>query len=330
VRFADRAGAVIGAPPLEDLARRMLGRAVTPLIIDYWKRYPAGLDDYVARLSSCFPWKAAIVEYVWLHQAVDKMRADVLRLLDTHDIQHKRVTEFASRGMSFPLRISRGEETRIFEKFDAVIAIQATEAALIREMCPQRRVIIAGSAGTGIGTANDAPEPGRILYVGGYNGANIDGLRRFLIEVWPRVRSKRSQINLRVCGHVYRAFLGECFESVTFAGHKESLESEYAEASVIINPVWIGTGLKIKTVEALARAKPLVTTTKGIEGLPESVLSSAWIADDDAGFADALIRLSDDQSARQALSQSAAEFARVHLNKQAVYRELFDFLEQKK
>ena len=56
-----------------------------------------------------------------------------------------------------------------------------------------------------------------------------------------------------------------------FLGHKENIEKEYAEATVVINPAWIGTGLKIKTVEALARGKALVTTPKGIEGLPDDV-----------------------------------------------------------
>ena len=126
------------------------GCSVAPshrLIIDYWQRYPAGLDHYIARLTEDFRWKSVIVEYIWLHQAVDKISNGALRLLDTHDLQHKRVEEFASRGMTFPLQISREEESRIFNKFDAVIAIQAEEAAVIKEMCPQLRVLTAGSSG---------------------------------------------------------------------------------------------------------------------------------------------------------------------------------------
>ncbi len=69
----------------------------------------------------------------------DKLKNGIIRLLDTHDIQHKRVEEFASRGMMFPLQITRDEERRIFNQFDAVIAIQAVEAEVIREMCPQLR-----------------------------------------------------------------------------------------------------------------------------------------------------------------------------------------------
>lgn len=330
VRLADRAGTIVGAPPVEEMVKRLLGRSVTPLILDYWQRYPTGLDDYVARLSTSFRWKAAIVEYIWLQKAVDKINNGTMRLLDTHDLQHRRVEEFASRGMTFPLHISCEEESLIFNKFDAVIAIQAEEAAVIREMCPQLTVLTAGSSGSGQAPALPRPEKGRILYVGGYNGANMDGLRRFLDSVWPEIRARSPDAKLHVCGYIYRAFLGEQFENVKFLGHKESIEDEYAEAAVVINPAWIGTGLKIKTIEALARGKALVTTSKGIEGLPKTVRESALVTDDDKQFAAELSRLLTDHEARQCLSQSAAAFADIHLNKRAVYRELFEFLEQQK
>ncbi len=168
---------------------------------------------------------------------------------------------------------------------------------------------------------------GRILYVGGYNGANIDGLRRFFHFVWPKILRQIPHAKLHVCGHIYRAFPGQRFENVKFLGHKERIEEEYGEAAVVINPAWIGTGLKIKTIEALTRGKALVTTPKGIEGLPSGAEQSALIAEDDEKFAVDLIRLLTDRESRQSLSQSAFAFANTHLNKRAVYKELFHFLD---
>ena len=72
-----------------------------------------------------------------------------------------------------------------------------------------------------------SPVDGRILYVGGYNGANIDGLRRFFDCVWPKVLRQIPSAKLHVCGHIYRAFAGQRFENVKFLGHKENLEEEY-------------------------------------------------------------------------------------------------------
>jgi len=327
VRWLDRAGNVFGLPPMETIAGRLLGRPVSPRVIDYWQRYPNGLSGFIARLQASCRWDAVIVEYIWLHRSIDDLKNGTIRLLDTHDLQYKRVEEFASRGMVFPLAITRDEERRIFDRFDAVIAIQAAEADLIKKMSPQLRVLTVGSSGLSIAPAPPRPAQGRILYVGGYNGVNIDGLCRFFDCVWPKVLVQVPSAELHVCGHIYRAFSGKRFPNVTFLGHKETVESEYAQASVVINPVWIGTGLKIKTVEALARGKALVTTSKGIEGLPQSVLASAAVVENSHDFATQLTRFLTDAKARQAVSRAAAEFADIYLNKKTVYRELFEFLE---
>jgi len=64
--------------------------------------------------------------------------------------------------------------------------------------------------------------------------------------------------------------------------------------------------------------------------LPLDVKQSTVVVDDNAEFAAAVSRLLADPEEHRRLSQSAAAFARVHLNKQTVYRELLDFLEQTK
>jgi glycosyltransferase involved in cell wall biosynthesis len=317
----------MGLPPAEEIASRILGRAVTPLVLDYWQRYPKGLDDLVAKLADRHSWKAVIVEYIWLHPAAGRLNNGIARLLDTHDIQHKRVEEFATREMTFPLKITREEESRIFNRFDAVIAIQAEEAALVRTMCPEAKVLTVGTTGSSQLAVSNRPIDGRILYIGGYNGANIDGLRRFLELIWPQIRQRYGQAHLHVCGHVYRAFLGERFDKVNFLGHLEDVEGEYAEATVILNPCWIGTGLKIKSVAALARCKPLVTTTKGIEGLNNDVVKSCLVSDDDLDFANNVVQLLTDCKARERLYQASNYFRRTHLSPGIVYKELLEFLD---
>lgn len=328
VRYLDRAGNRVGMPPVETIVGHLLGRPLSPLVIDYWQRYPNGLSDFVAALQTRFAWNAVIVEYIWLHRSIDGLQNGTIRLLDTHDIQHKRVEEFASRGMIFPLAIDQDEERRIFDRFDAVIAIQAAEANLIKKMCPQLRVLTVGSSGHFPAAASSRSVDRRLLYVGGYNGANIDGLRRFLDRSWPQVIQQLPHATLHVCGNIYRAFPGQRFANVKFLGHKEDLQEEYAEAAVVINPAWIGTGLKIKTIEALARGKPLVTTAKGIEGLPPEAAQSVAVAEGDDHFAEAIIKLMTDDASRENLSRSALAFGEANLNKRTVYQELFEFLDQ--
>src|SRR4030095_2780055 len=101
IRFFDRLGKKMGLPPAEEIATRLLGRSVAPIILDYWRRYPKGLDEVVANFAFRHRWKAVIVEYLWLYPAAAKLQNGVARILDTHDIQHRLVEAFASRGRGF-------------------------------------------------------------------------------------------------------------------------------------------------------------------------------------------------------------------------------------
>ena len=326
VRGFDKIGKRIGLPPAEELASRLLGKKIAPLVIDYWERYPQGLSDFVAKLARRNQWRAIIVEYLWLHHTIADLPDGITKLLDTHDVQYLRAREFASRGMTFPLRITRQEEQRIFDQFDAIIAIQSAEGSLIRDMCPRSRILTVGSMGAAQRMLPSRPIPGRVLYVGGYNGANIDGLRRFLTVIWPRIADQYERAQLHVCGYIYRAFLGEQFNGVCFLGHIEDVEEEYTEAVLVINPSWIGTGLKIKTVDALARGKPLVTTSKGVEGLGGAIETACIISNDEHSFAHSVLHLLINPNARNKLAEAACAYARKHLTPTAVYGELLAFL----
>jgi glycosyltransferase involved in cell wall biosynthesis len=328
VRFFDRRTKVFGLEPLEVIAGRLLGRKLAPIVADYWKRYPEGLSGYLDRLMQRHAIGAVIVEYIWLHPAIDELSASAKRILDTNDLQYKRAEDFAARGMKFPLEITREEESRIFKKFDSVIAIQEQEASLIREMCPGLRVLTVGTACSDLRRIPDAPLPGRILYVGGYNGANIDGLDRFLKNCWPEIIRACPRAHLNVCGYVHRAFASGDFPQVTFLGHVADVEAQYAEAELVVNPLWIGTGLKIKTVEAIAAGKPLVTTPTGIEGMPEETAAACVVASAEKDFSAAVLRLLADAALRRDTARAAAAFAATHLTPQNTYRELLEFLER--
>jgi hypothetical protein len=55
---------------------------------------------------------------------------------------------------------------------------------------------------------------------------------------------------------------------VRIVGEVDSVRELYSDCSLVINPVVAGTGIKIKTIEALCHFRPLVTWPSGVEGIP--------------------------------------------------------------
>jgi glycosyltransferase involved in cell wall biosynthesis len=328
-RLFDRIGAKLGLPLMEEMVAGLVSKGADIAFRDLWLRYQEGLDDYLNELDQKYCFTAVIVEYIWLYQAKNKLRPCVLKILDSHDLQHLRCKEFASQGERFPLRINRELEAQIFNQFDAVIAIQEEEAKVIGEMCPDKTVLTVGCC-----TFRRAPfnkhetnVPGRILYVGGYTRPNSNGLRHFMEYSWPEILARQPHVHLRICGNIYRSFLGKSFENAEFLGKVDDVEREYLEAQIVINPVWIGTGLKIKTVEALARGKALVTTSKGIEGMRGNVRESCLVVETAAEFAQAVVAILEADQLVHHYSTLAGKYAEEHLSFDSIYQDLMKYLE---
>jgi glycosyltransferase involved in cell wall biosynthesis len=86
------------------------------------------------------------------------------------------------------------------------------------------------------------------------------------------------------------------------------VKEAYARAAVVINPVLAGTGLKTKTIEALAFGCPLVSTSCGAEGLEAAAGSAFYLADDPVPFAAAVIELLTDPERAAGFAKGALQF----------------------
>jgi glycosyltransferase involved in cell wall biosynthesis len=117
--------------------------------------------------------------------------------------------------------------------------------------------------------AIDYSSPMRLLFVApGAYVANASGLKWFMEGAWPRVRSRISGVHVRVVGPGWETH--PPYPATTFAGYRQSLDREYANARVVIAPLFAGGGTNLKVVEGMAASRPVVTTPWGVEGLPHS------------------------------------------------------------
>lgn len=141
------------------------------------------------------------------------------------------------------------------------------------------------------------------LFVGNFAyEPNLDGARWLLDDVWPRVRARP---RLQFVGNDAPAALGR--PGVRVRGRVPSLEPYYGAAEIVLCPLRVGGGIKVKMLEALARGKAIVSTTVGIQGLPGAPV---LVRDDGAGFAAAVEALVRDRAERGRLGEAAASYAR--------------------
>jgi glycosyltransferase involved in cell wall biosynthesis len=249
---------------------------------------------------------AVIAEYLWMAPCLDAVPAGVLRCVDTHDVMHRRL-DFRDRLSNVWVTCTAEEERRLLEKADVIIAIQSRELERFRRLVPHRQIVCVPH----YVLVRPSPFKGRravVIIVGGNSPPNVEGTTAFLKDGWPVVCRERPGTELHVYGELAGAIPSG--EQVIRIGFTKSLQRAYRQATVVINPVRLGTGLKIKTVDALAHGKAVVTTSCGAEGLEHGASSAFLVADEMEAFGREVAALLVDGTARARLERAAADFAR--------------------
>lgn len=118
---------------------------------------------------------------------------------------------------------------------------------------------------------------------------NLDGVRWFVDEVLPLVRRRRPGAVLRVVGAGTPDELAQAAgPGVEVVGRAPDLRPYLAGAACVVAPIRMGGGTRLKVLEALSMARPLVSTTVGCEGIDVRDGTHLRVADDPQRFADAV------------------------------------------
>jgi glycosyltransferase involved in cell wall biosynthesis len=109
---------------------------------------------------------------------------------------------------------------------------------------------------------------------------------------------------------------------VELLGWLEDVDEFYRQLRVVVNPVLRGTGLKIKSVEALSHGRPLISTPIGLEGLEWNGQLPWRIASDHQSMTDACIELLKDPRECDAMADQATILSHRMLRSDQVYSDL--------
>ena len=156
------------------------------------------------------------------------------------------------------------------------------------------------------------PKDPIVLFTGSMDWQpNIDGVEYFCREIWPFVTAKIPGARFRIVGrdpHPRVRKLASQFVEVT--GTVPSIVEHLREAAVLVVPLRIGGGTRIKIYEGMAMGKATVSTTIGAEGLDVKHGRDIFLEDTPSSFADAVVTLLQDEHARIRYEKSAAATAR--------------------
>ena len=266
-----------------------------------------------------------------------------LFVLDEHNIEYDilKRTAKASTGTSRTVynalnwrKLAR-EERAAWRRFDGVALTSARDERLLRDDFPACRtaVIPNGVDVSEFAPSSDAIDADSLVFFGAINYfPNADGVMYFADEVFPTVRRRRPDASFRVIGPgASPEVLERQRNGVEIVGMVDDVNPYIDRAAVVVVPLRIGGGTRLKIVEALSKGKPVVSTRLGAEGLDVIDGKHLLLADEPQEFADQVERvLADADLARRlgaagrALMEDRYSWGTITRQLEHFYNELMD------
>jgi glycosyltransferase involved in cell wall biosynthesis len=203
-------------------------------------------------------------------------------------------------------------EAALLPRFDRVLSVSEHETRIMKERLGCRDnvwtlPISFGAKGSGF---TENREPDTILFAGSmWWLPNRHGLAWFFENCWETILAARPAARVILAGNDKTGFAREMaqrYPNVTATGFVEDIEPFFRRASVFVLPILIGTGIKIKLLEAMGWGLPAVSTPKGVEGVPGFEEGChALVGDAPPDFAKAVIRLLETPGLRERIARQA-------------------------
>ena len=241
--------------PLRKVRRVIIDKARAKLCHGRWHcddHYPFGLEKYVEHLNNQMHFDAIVLQYMRLSRLLTYTSIPK-KAIYTHDVfSYKDLRT----GAPFYEACDAHEEAKAMQRCPNIFAIQEDEATYYSYLAPNSKIFTVYSHFD----YHQQPPTGNknILFLASRMEFNVNGILWFLDKAWPMIVNQDPELKLIIGGTVCEKIPEDKYSNIMLLGRVDSLDNFYQQGDVVINPVFQGTGLKIKTFEALSYGKVVI------------------------------------------------------------------------
>lgn len=245
----------------------------------------------------------------------------VFDTVDLHFLREKRAAELAgSPALARQAEATRRGELRLINQSDVTFVVSPHEKSLLAELAPHARVEILSNIHPVHGCGPSHRQRKHLVFIGGYaHPPNSDAMQWLAGEILPRLRVAMPDIQLHILGDMPDAKRHEfaSIEGLTVHGRVQDLAPWLDRCLATVAPLRFGAGVKGKINMSMSHGVPVIATTIAVEGMQLDNGSNVLVADDAAGFVDAVLALQRDQVVWKRLSDNGLENVRRHFSASA-------------
>jgi len=263
-------------------------------------------------------------------------------IIDSHDVHYDLARQISTSAASFGRRLHarlnwnklRSEEVAAYENAEGVCVCSLADRQRLSKDAPAARTAIIPNAADvdrlQPRSSDPAPAADTVLFFGLLASVpNVDGLLFFIRDIWPRILESRPTAQFIVVGANPAPELKALdVPGVTIVGPVDDLRPYLSRAAVVVVPLRLGSGTRLKILESWAMARPVVSTSLGAEGLESVAGKHLLIADDPAEFSAAVVRILNEPGLAASLGAAGRALVSESYSWQGTAKSLAAFFQQ--
>lgn len=269
-------------------------RSVSPL--------PKHWLEHVAKICEENQFDVIQVEMPWLVSLVLTLPEGPKKIFVHHELGFvRRELEQKKLSNNEYVKASRGfadmAEISLLNMYDAVVTVSPIDAQKLVDKGVTVPVYSSFSIVNSLSKLDKSPINAKHLtFIGpSSHSPNFVGVTWFLENCWTLLRSKDENYRLSIIGNWNEDIIADYsskYPNVEFLGYVDSL-ADKIKGTIMIVPITIGSGIRMKILEASSLGVPFVSTSVGAEGLPVENGKNCFIADDKEMFVNCILKLQD-------------------------------------
>jgi glycosyltransferase involved in cell wall biosynthesis len=282
-----------------------------------------GYNPAVERLLSIYAsqYQVAWLDTTFSAHYVSRLLPGALKVMDTHNVESSLAWQeyrTLAPGLNKLRSLARWAniawaEKAYFPRFDYITAVSQEDAASYQSWLPAEKIVFLPNT---IQVPSHLPEKSEagmnILFTGKLSYfPNQNGIRWLVAQVFPEIQKRVPTVRLYIVGNAPPADIQALHsEAIIVTGKVPSVQPYQQMASVFVCPLWEGGGSRLKIIEAMAAGIPVVSTSKGAEGIEARHAEHLYVADDAYAFARLVSDLLLDDEKRSQIAQHAFHLVR--------------------
>ncbi|MCB0510423.1 MAG: glycosyltransferase, partial [Bacteroidetes bacterium] len=217
-------------------------------------------------------------------------------------------------------------EKRKVKKMDGVIAISPVDELYFRNLGVKNLMVL--PIAVEVLKSSLRPNIFSIGFLGSLDWLpNLRGVEWFLKEVWQEFQAKYPEAKISLAGRNFPANLYKLpYKNIFVLGEIDNSSSFIAKQSLMIVPLFSGSGMRVKIIEAMANSKCVLTTSIGAEGILYENHKNIYIADSKEEWLKALSLFYENRNKLDEIGQEAASLVKEKYSLESHAKQLMAFL----